>query len=702
MRSDYSVVKGLLDEYPWDEDFISGLIDLESDFKKYLYESLKSKNKWVDPKETDDWKKYMKWWEDSRYFEEQISKKFLGETVSVDSLLKKCYDMIYNLFCDDSSFYDALDKWYIKNFILHCGIILPSDAQTPPEAGSWAWFEKKISTNKNYLLLISTLRRFWIFTNDLVVVRWTHSDKNSLRVYPYCAIYIDKLKKTLFFNPWYGEATFVCDGMVPIDVMTSYWKEKIQSELSAKRIKFFENDIDSWKNALESALFCNQTDNVWKNIGSLSMKSLEKDVAIQNLIDFYKDHKDDSFDVKLDDDTVLKVSVKDVFSTHTKYVEKYKYLSNQFPLIYFPWDVKHTFWLTRNEFRAKLWLEINHEFWKFSSSQEIIDFYNDHDADDDAIIKKMFSSYSSYKWIDKSYFKTKYKVYLPDDIDTSLYSIFWVKTFEEIQVKLNILNPILFDKKSIIQFYKDHQSDKLVKDLFDKYDSYSDLLSAVNQEYKVTLPSLKKLKWIFWTKPDGSKRTILASWNDIKRALGIVELSLRWEMPTMDEIIKFYDINKSDPDVVACFYSTENYRKFYKSINEKYSFNLPWSTWDDWLRKIFWVKSWNDVQKKLWIPITRRTNLSTPSEIVKIYKLFSDDPIISELFSSTANYQKLVREVNSSDRYRIMIGNWENSDRTNDENNVVILQLPVSPKDLREKFGVSSWSELRENLWIVE
>ena len=698
MRSHYETINDFLINNPWDEDFLKALIVLENDFRNYLLESLKSKKDSSDPLCSEYWKFYMKWWPSARIVEEWISETVFNKKFSIDSLLSDCYHRLYEIFDSVDSFESALKEWLIKSSKLNKPILPPDDLPTL-EIWSGNWFEREKSTKKTFSLLISVFRNMWIYTNDFFVLYSDDVKTNMMRQFPYYGFFIPKVDKTVFFNPWYGEATFVCDGYIPADVIVNCWKINLQDKFWATKIKFFEKDIQSWTDTLKSVLSWQK----WIKSKALSASelahiksSVDKDVLLQNIVDFYNNHKNDS--IKIDENSTI--TVENIFSSHFNYLSYYKYLVDEYN-IDFPWDIQKYFNIKWNDFKMKLWISNVHEYWNFSSSDEIIKFYKDNKKKDKKVVL-LFSSYSNYKSVDKEYFKKTYNINLPIDIDETLYKIFWVTNFPELQAKLWILGRVLNSKDSIINFYAEHESDQLVKDLFDKYDSYEDILPVVNEKYEVTLPSIKVLKRIFWTKPEGSKRTINARWNDIKKALGITKLSLRWELPSKDEIIIFYNEHKSDPNVVACFYSTENYRKYYKSINELYSFNLPWSTWYDWLRKIFDVDNWNDIQKALWIPVTRRSNLSSSSEIIEFYKLFSDDPVLCKLFSSTANYQKLVREVNGSNKYRIIVGNWENSDWINDENNIVILQLPVNPKDLREKFGVPSWDELREMLWIVK
>ena len=288
-----TITQQYLEWDPWVEWFITSLITMEDDIRMYLLETLKTKKYGADPENTNVFDKYKKVWADRQYLEALILNKVVWKKTSIDALIDAWIDRINAIFRTKRDLDAALKKWLIQNIEIK-KVILPPDPKDPPEIGSGAWFEKKELVQNKFLLFTDMLRNLGIYNDDILIIHSGILEDNMMRENTYYAIYIPRIKKTVFLNIWYGEASFVCDGLVPLEIMTTYGKEKLQTELWAIKIIFSEKDILWWKEDFQNALLWEWW-NVWEKVSTENFikikEKINKEIIQCNIRAIYNQHK---------------------------------------------------------------------------------------------------------------------------------------------------------------------------------------------------------------------------------------------------------------------------------------------------------------------------------------------------------------------------------------------------------------------------
>jgi len=276
IRDDYKKVQNYLRWNPWVEWFMDSLITMEDDIRAYLRETLKTKKYGEYPEKTNVFEKYMKGWKDRQYLETLVLNKVIWKKTSIDDLLDNWRARVRELFSTNEALDTALKKWLIQNIEIK-NVILPPDPKDLPEIWSGAWFEKKELEQDKFLLFMDMLRNLKIYDDDILIIHSGILKKDMMRENTYHAIYIPRINKTVFLNVWYGEASFVCDGEVSLEVMTTYWKEKLQTELWAIKIIFSEKNTQWWKNSFKNALLWEWW-KVWEKVSKEKIKEIRKEI----------------------------------------------------------------------------------------------------------------------------------------------------------------------------------------------------------------------------------------------------------------------------------------------------------------------------------------------------------------------------------------------------------------------------------------
>ena len=591
IKKNYQDIQNYLEWDPWAEWFLDSLADLQTNFADYLIETLKEKKYGKDDiVKSNIYQWYIRWWKykyiNNEKIEHIISNKVLWKKISIDALVDEWIQKINDLFDTQKSFEEALEQWKIKSVQLN-GIILPPDDLPAPVTWSGNWFERKELSQNKLLLFVSALREFWIYLDDLIIYTWK-KDENMMRESSYYAIFIPRENKTVFLNTWYGEATFVCDWEVSIKDMTTFWKEKLQSELWAIKIRFFEQDVEWWKNELKNAILWNNW-KVWKKIEKKQIKEIvnriKRIIELDNFKRFCSEHKDDVFT----DKNWNKALIKDLFKSISYYKMNYEIIKDMYNLN-LPSNPPVIYKIRRNEFLSYLWITLNREIQtKFMSLKDLKHFYAKHKKEkfidsewNEAQIKDLFKTnpyyINNYKRIN-----AKYNINLPWHPSTiykmrrnDLLKQLGIEVTREPQLGIMIIK--LDDLK---RFYSEHKDDSFIdsewnefqfKNLFKWISYYQNNYKKYKNYFNLNLPSDPSFSYKM-------KR------NEFLKYLGI---DLNFEKPidiiSLEELKLFYYAHKNDirydekwneiqiSDVFN-FYSL--YKKNYKKFNFKYNLNLP-------------------------------------------------------------------------------------------------------------------------------
>ena len=596
IKKNYKSVQNYLKGDPWAEWFLSSLADLQTDFADYLIEILKTKKYGKDDvKKSNIYQWHIKWWEykyiDSERLEHIVSNKVLWKKVSINSLLDEWIKKLEELFDTQKSFEEALKSWKLQSVELN-KVILPTEKDSPgPITWSDKWLENKNLSQNKFWLFISTLRELWIYDDDLIIY-YGEVESNMMRKNTYYAIFIPRINKTVFLNTWYSEATFICEWEVPIDKMTTLWKEKLQSELWAIKIIFFENDIEWWKNRLSNVLLWEWW-KVWKKVEVKKIRNwINRFVELSKLKDFYADHKNDTF---IDSDW-KESTVKKLFSSFVYYKKNYKKINEQFLHdVNFPGNPSSYYTITWNNFLIKLWINVDTR--EIISLADLNIFYNRYKNDDKATfidsdwkestIEKLFSNQKYYmdnyikinddpKKFDNVRLPWNPITYYGDQINhkwSDLLIELWVKIDKRKIISLADLKIFFEDKNNRdIVFYKNIT----IKTLFSSLDSYLKYYKEFNKNtnFGFRLPG-DNVRYY-----NEHEKISKIDWKEFQKELWI-EVDTR-KIISLDDLIDFYDRYKYDSTIKELFSNgLDFYKNNYKTINNNpesfENIRLPWN-----------------------------------------------------------------------------------------------------------------------------
>ena len=664
IKKNYQDIQNYLEWDPWAEWFLDCLADLQTNFADYLIEILKEKKYGKnDVTKANIYQWYIRWWKykyiNNEKIEHIISNKVLWKKVSIDALVDEWIQKINDLFDTQKSFEEALEQWKIQSVQLN-GIILPPDDSPAPVIWSGNWFEKKELSQNKLLLFVSALREFWIYLDDLIIYTWK-IDENMMRESSYYAIFIPRENKTVFLNTWYGEATFVCDWEVSIKDMTTFWKEKLQSELWAIKINFFEQDIELWKKELKNAILWNNWE-IWKKIEKKQVKEIvnriNKIIELENFKCFYEEHKDESFT----DSEWNEVKISDLFKSIPYYQKNYKIINREF-IINLPGNPSNFYKMTWNEFLNYLGIEIKHEKQsEIISIEDLKYFYNEHKSEyftdsewNEVKISDLFKS-SRYYTMNYKIINKNFNLNLPGY--PSYYNLKWNEFLNYLGiVKKHEKQSGIILIEDLKQFYNEHKSEYFtdsewnkveIKNLFQSYAYYFKNYKIINREFNLNLRG-----WI--------DHCFKMSRNKILKYLGItLNHEIQEEIMTIDNLRSFYINHKSENftdsewnevKISDLFKSNKYYIKNYKIINREFNLNLP--SCPDRSFKM----GRNKILKYLGVSVNREKQVKiTTIEGFKIFydkykdKIFTDsgwsEVKISSLFKSSKYYIKNYKIIN--------------------------------------------------------
>ena len=576
IKKNYKKIQNYLNGDPWTEWFLNSLAELQTDFADYLIEILKTKKYGkVDVKKSNIYQWHIKWWKEKYInndkLENIVAEKVLWKKVSINSLLDEWIKKLEELFDTQKSFEDALKSWKLQSIQLNDVILPPNDLPTR----TIEWVEiKNLSQNKLWIF-VSTLRELWIYDDDLIIYSGKVKN-NMMRKNSYYAIFIPRINKTVFLNTWYSEATFVCYWEVSIDKMTTLWKEKLQNELWAIRIKFFENNINLRKSELSNVLLWEWW-KVWKKVEVKKIRDkINRSAELDKIKNFYIEHKDDTF---IDSDW-KKSTVKNLFSKLNYYKTNYKRVNEQLsPEINFPGNPSNYYDIRWNEFLTKLWIEVNE--YEIMSLNDLKLFYSEH-KDDTFIDSNWKKSTVQKLFLNSRYYLNNYKelnknlnIKLPGNPTNYYNNITRTEIQKELWINKDFREIISLDELKI--FYSKHKDDSFIDSewnkstieiLFSNLRYYSENYKIINKTAGIKLPAEpKKIYNIHWEK------FLQELW---------IEVDER-EIISLDTLKSFYSEHKNDSfidsewnksTVEKLFSSSlDYYLKNYSILNNKFSLN---------------------------------------------------------------------------------------------------------------------------------
>ena len=226
-----------------------------------------------------------------KYDKKDIIEKIKNRSLSMDE-----YDKIYlevnypNLFRKVWNDVDTQDKNMTNEMILENlwisykkldWEILPSRTSKKIIRWRWRWFQ--LSGKMGILFTELLTEDNDISPQDLEVIAWITI--NKLRQFPYVAVRISKLNKTILINENGGEATYIYDGILWDDALkciykssadnnmqkisfTGTWKEKMKGLLFGKVIERKEEEkyIENKKEYIKKTLNTEEMKGKWLNL----------------------------------------------------------------------------------------------------------------------------------------------------------------------------------------------------------------------------------------------------------------------------------------------------------------------------------------------------------------------------------------------------------------------------------------------------
>lgn len=671
IKNNYKIVQNYLNGDPWAEWFLNSLADLQTDFANYLIEVLKTK-KYVkdDYKKSNIYQWHIKWWEEkyinNERLEHIISNKVLWKKISINSLLDEWIKKLEKLFNTQKSFEETLKSWKLQSIQLD-KVILPSDDLSAPIIWTGKWFkEKELNQNKLWLF-ISILRNLWIYDDDLIIYSGK-IENNMMRENTYYAIFIPRINKTVFLNTGYWEATFICEWEVSIDKMTSLWKEKLQSELWAIRIKFFENNIEWWENELKNTLLWKW----WKpgkKINKEWMKKIRDKtnrlVELDKLRLFYEEHKNNSFI----DSEWNEFTIEHLFSKLNYYKENYKIINEQFsPEVNFPGNPSNYYNIRWNEFLKKLWIEV-YEY-EIMSLENLKLFYSEHKDDTFkdsnwkiSTVKKLFSNFKyylkNYKELNKNL-----NIKLPGNPTHYYNNITRGEIQQELWIDKDFREIISFEDLKIFlskhwnDVFTDHENKPSnFENLFSRgwiYYSRNYKIINKNINFNIKLPSEPTT---FYDKPRNNLLQELWIDKDSRKIMSLNDLKNFYTEHKNDS---FLDSDWNEFTIEELFSrGLDYYYTNYRAINNKFLANkkLPGKPTN------YYNTTRSKIQKTLWINKNFNKIISL-KDLKNFYAEHKDDSFIDsdwrpstieKLFSTLKYYQKNYEIINEKFSLKIKL-----------------------------------------------
>ena len=140
-----------------------------------------------------------------------------------------------------------------------------TDREISPITGSGAWWESDERRSPKFLELMQVLRQIetpdggCIDTRDILVDYQSETPDAMMRTLPYSIVRIPRLHRTILIDDRIGEATFVFQGILDIDVFRRENKASYETNYGAKRIIYGK----SWATSIERYLTTNWDREIW-------------------------------------------------------------------------------------------------------------------------------------------------------------------------------------------------------------------------------------------------------------------------------------------------------------------------------------------------------------------------------------------------------------------------------------------------------